>query len=70
MKFDFTTNSFADETIVTVRGLGGCKLQEIQEFARIIFVDDLNNYTKRVEDHAPLEDKPAYQSLNITKRVS
>lgn len=46
---------------MTVRGLTVCKVG-LQEFARIIFVDDINNFVKKPEHHGPLEDRPSYNT--------
>lgn len=60
-----------DETLITVRGLGTCVGLELQEFARIIFVDDYSTYTPKIEDHEPLAERPSYRSLdNPSKSVS
>lgn len=62
---------FPDETLITVRGLGLCKQYnyKIQEFARIIFVDDLKNHVRNVEDHRPLKKRPAFELQDILKIV-
>lgn len=41
-----------------------------QVFARIIFVNDITNYTRKYEDHEPLKEKPAFGSLVSSKIVS
>lgn len=62
---------FLDETLITVRGLGLCKRYngKIQEFARIIFVDNLRNHERKFEDYRPLKKRPAYEKQNVLKIV-
>lgn len=60
----------ADETIITLRGLDTCRELKTQEFARIIFVDDITNYSAKAEDHEPLKDIPSYESQDVPKIVS
>lgn len=58
---------------MTVRLLGPCVKafhQTIQEFARIIFVDDINNYARSFADQRPLKYRPAFESLDVPKTVS
>lgn len=57
------------ETILTVRGVTGCKILKLQEFARILFVDDIHNYTRKLEHHEPLKEMPKYDSLDYPKTV-
>lgn len=38
-------------------------LARVQEFARIIFVDNILNYAKKIEYHRPLLIRPPYESL-------
>lgn len=42
---------------------------KLQEFARIIFVDDILNHSKKLEDHKPLEERPSYESQDFPKIV-
>lgn len=70
MKFQSISKMFSAETVLTVRALDRCSVQKLQEFARIIFVDDIFNYTSRVEDHRPLERRPTYESLDVPKIVN
>lgn len=56
---------------MTVRGLLGCERRSLQEFARIVIVDDLTNYTKKVEYHEPLlDERPTWASMNSKAIVS
>lgn len=57
------TKIFSAETILTVRTCGTCILARVQEFARIIFVDDILNHSKKIEDHQPLLMRPPYETL-------
>ncbi|XP_055295200.1 uncharacterized protein LOC129564973 [Sitodiplosis mosellana] len=52
-----------NETLIIVRGLGSCIKLELQEFARIIFVDDYSTFSSKVEDHEPLAIRPNYTSF-------
>lgn len=61
---------FLDEAIITVRAMDFCTPLLLQEFARIIFVDSMDGYSKTPEDHAPLTVRPSYTSLDYPKRVS
>lgn len=45
-----------------VRTVESCDAQ-IQEYARIIFVDDVLNHPRKIEDHAPLEGRASFDSL-------
>lgn len=63
-------NLFAGETLITVRALGSCEKQKLQEFARIVFVRNINDFIPTYEDYMPLKYRPAYESLNIPKIVS
>lgn len=55
---------------MTVRGLLGCERRSLQEFARIVIVDDLSNYTKKVEYHKPLlDERPTWSSMNFAAIV-
>lgn len=63
---EFKGNIFyfiAAERLIRVRALGGCAAAKLQEFARIVFVDDYNTHKPRVEDQAPLTKRPTYESL-------
>lgn len=60
----------SDETLLTVRGLEACRDFFTQEFARIIFVDDIHNYSTKIENHEPFHQRPDYATLNIPKIVS
>lgn len=53
------------ETLLTVRALGVCGPMKLQEFARIIFVDNIFDYTKKIEHHAPLTKRPSYDSISL-----
>lgn len=55
---------------MTVRALRDCRPHKIQEFARIIFVNDVHKHVKMHEDHEPLEDRPTFESLDTPKIVS
>lgn len=35
----------------------------IQEYARIIFVDDVLNHPRAFKDHAPMEERSSYDKL-------
>lgn len=54
----------SDEAIITVRGIDLCAGFQMQEFARIIFRDDITNYQTQPDDYAPLAVWPAYGSVN------
>lgn len=54
---------------MTIRALDTTKAFKAQEFARIIFVDDINNYSAKLSDHEPLKQRPAYESLDVPKIV-
>ncbi|XP_031636102.1 laccase-2-like isoform X2 [Contarinia nasturtii] len=60
-----TNDSFTKETLIRVRALGYCLTLDLQlqEFARIISVDNLNNYTAHHRDREPLIERPTYKSL-------
>lgn len=60
---------FTDSTLLTVRALGVCRDLKLQEFARIIFVNSITNYTSLFEDYEPLKKRPAYESLDVPKIV-
>lgn len=45
---------------MTVRSYAECRPKKIQEFARIIFVDDIVKHSRKAEDHAPLKIRPLY----------
>lgn len=55
---------------MTVRALRDCRPRKIQEFARIIVVDDILKHGKTNEDHEPLKERPAFESLDVPKIVS
>lgn len=55
--------------MLTVRALGVCRDLKLQEFARIIFIDSITNYTSLFEDYEPLKEKPSYELLDIPKTV-
>lgn len=57
----YTSN--IDETLLTVRLLGACEEMQIQEFARIIFVDDILNHARTPNDQRPLKKRPSYKSV-------
>lgn len=52
--------------------MGLCDLYnaKTQEFARIIYVDNLKDHKPAFEDYRPLENRPAYESQNVLKIVS
>lgn len=58
-----------DSTLLTVRALGLCRSLKLQEFARVIFVDRITNYTSLFEDYEPLKERPAYDALDVPKIV-
>lgn len=63
-KIDITNKKLiSEETLLTVRTCGSCILAAVQEFARIIFVDNILSHPKNIEDHKPLLTKPAYETL-------
>lgn len=51
---------------MTIRALGVCASKKVQEFARIIFVDNLFNCTRKLEHHAPLSlaKRPSYDAVS------
>lgn len=55
---------------MTVRAMQHCKQHKLQEFARIIFVADISKHVKMLEDHEPVNDRPAYESLDGSSIVS
>lgn len=55
---------------MTVRGVTICAMFKVQEFARIIFVDDIHNHATKLEDHEPLKERPSYESLDYPRTVS
>lgn len=66
-------NIILDETYFSLRMVGFCRTVaelRVQEFARIIFVDDINNFSKKVEDQKPLQYRPSYESFEVPKTVS
>lgn len=60
---------FTAETLITVRALFFCAQFKLQEFARIVFVDNIHNHTAKLEDHEPLKQRPAFESLDHPKTV-
>lgn len=62
---------FLDETLITVRGLGLCMRYnyKTQEFARIIFVDNLKEHKRKFDDYRPLEKRPIYEIQDVLKIV-
>lgn len=60
---------FVAQTLLIVRGLDACKYLKLQEFARIIFVDDIYNHSKKLEDQKPLKERPDYESQDFPKIV-
>lgn len=56
--------------ILTVRALEACKDFSIQEFTRIIFVDNIANYSTKIGDHEPFKDRQAYETLDVPRIVS
>lgn len=71
IKFTFFYNKIhiADETLLIVQLLDACLPFQRQEFARIIFVDDINNFTKSFEHHEPLKNRPPFRGVDDSKRV-
>lgn len=57
-------NFYSAETYLTVRTVESCG-STLQEFARIIFVDDVLNHPKKIEDHAPLAKRPSFDSFKL-----
>lgn len=47
-----------------MRGLARCEDTKLQEFARVIFVDDLKTHVRKYEDHEPLAIRPDYYAFN------
>lgn len=62
--------SLLGETLMTIRALRDCKQHKIQEFARIILVADIFKHVRMLEDHEPLKERPAFESLDVAKIVS
>lgn len=62
---DATCDPKIAETLLTVRGLGVCDSAKIQEFGRIIFVDNIFDYEKKLEHHAPLIKRPSFDSVSL-----
>lgn len=58
---------FPDETLITVRALGFCEKQKLQEFARVKFLDDFADFMSKREDHEPLTIRPDY--FENTKKI-
>lgn len=63
--FNRNSNIPTAETLLTIRALGGCTSNKIQEFARIIFVDNIFNHPRKYEDQAPLTKRPSYDSVSV-----
>lgn len=61
---------FAVQTLLTVQLLDICEPHQLQEFARIIFVDDIMNVQRSFEHHEPLIETPPFEGLDDSKRVS
>lgn len=55
---------------MSVRGLLSCKERRLQEFAKIIFVDDLSNFTAMLGDHEPPRERPNYDPADVQRIVS
>lgn len=70
LHFDSIITIFPDEAIITARAMDFCAALEMQEFARIQFVDDVSDFQKQPKDHEPLAVRPAYTSLDYPKAVS
>lgn len=62
--FNLTKKIFLAETLITVRALGWCIETKLQEFARIIFVDNFETNTRQFEDHEPLKIRPDYTDVS------
>ncbi|XP_031624237.1 laccase-3-like isoform X2 [Contarinia nasturtii] len=67
-RYDFVMDARSDlqtmEKLMRVRALGGCENLKLQEFARIIFVDNLDTFEHRIQDQTPLVTRPSYKSLD------
>lgn len=61
---------FLDETLITVRALNrGGQKRTIQEFARIVFVDDLRDFSVDRQHARPLKKRPIYEAQDGLKIV-
>lgn len=70
MSTSLTRIIFAEEVLMSVRGLLSCKQKRLQEFAKIIFVDDFSNFTAKNEDHQPPRERPNYDPADVQRIVS
>lgn len=59
---------FADGTLITVRALEECIKQNVQEFARVVFLDSFADFLPNYEDYKPLTNRPGY-TQNTNKIV-
>lgn len=67
----FNYNSVSDETLITIRGLNRCReRKQIQEFARVVFVDNLANFSVNPEHARPMKKQPIYEAQDGPKVVS
>lgn len=57
-------NIHTAETILTLQTVAICGV-ELQAFARIIFVDNALLHPRKLQDHAPLEKMPSFDSVSI-----
>lgn len=55
---------------MTIRGLNRCRERKIQEFARIIFVDDLSTFSRKAEHARPMKKRPDFEAQDGPKIVS
>lgn len=53
------------ETLLTIRALGICESLKMQEFARIVFVDNIFNHARKKEHHTPLTKRPSFDSISL-----
>ncbi|XP_031619168.1 laccase-like [Contarinia nasturtii] len=67
-RYDVVIDAINDANIkqklIRVRALGTCATLQLQEFARIVFVNNLDKYFVREANQEPLNTRPSYNSLD------
>ncbi|XP_031640453.1 laccase-2-like [Contarinia nasturtii] len=73
-RFDIVMHATKDpnihESLIIIRGLGGCRRNKLQGYARIIFLNDFSEFSPRNSDHEPLESRPDYQILDKIEKIT
>lgn len=67
--FVFLFSQFTEETQIIIRGFGGCGLTRLQEFARVIILDDPSELSPKLSDHEPFKDRPDYETLDRIEKI-